>query len=276
MRFLKMHGIGNDYIFFDCLSSTIENPSALSKRLSDRHFGIGGDGVVLIEPSSAADFRMRIFNADGSEAEMCGNAIRCVGKYLYDNRISQSTEISVETGAGILILWLNIENEKVSSVRVDMGEPVLEGTRIPTTLDQPRVVAHPLEVGGQSLSVTCVSMGNPHCVTFVEEITDELVLGLGPKVEVHPLFPNRVNVEFVRVLGREKLQMRVWERGSGETMACGTGACAVAVAAALNDLAERKVTIHLLGGDLEIEWAADNHVYKTGPAAFVFEGEVEI
>ena len=276
MRFVKMHGCGNDYIYFDCLSQPFPNPSEAARRLADRHFGIGGDGIVLIEPSQSADFRMRMFNADGSQAEMCGNAIRCVAKYLYDNEISRKTRLVIETGNGNLALALNVENGKVSSVNVDMGEPILEGKRIPTVSAKPRLVREPLEVDGKRLEVTCVSMGNPHCVVFVEEITDDWVLGLGPKVEIHPFFPNRTNAEFVQVLSRGELKMRVWERGTGETLACGTGACAAAVAAVLNDLTDRNVLIHLPGGDLEIEWSGNNRVYMTGPATFVFSGEVEI
>jgi len=271
-----MHGLGNDYIYFNCLTQTVEDPPSTARRLADRHFGIGGDGIVLIKPSESADYGMEMYNADGSRAEMCGNAIRCVGKYLYEKGITDRKELSIETGAGILRLWLRVTGNEVGSVRVDMGEPVLEGRKIPTVFDQPRVVNEPLEIDGKTVRVTCLSMGNPHCVVIVEKNTDDWVLGLGPKIEVHPAFPNRINAEFISVDNRRELGMRVWERGTGETLACGTGACAAGVAAHLNGVAERETTVHLPGGDLQIDWAEDNHVYLTGPATFVFEGEVEI
>ncbi|MCA9413711.1 MAG: diaminopimelate epimerase [Candidatus Omnitrophica bacterium] len=271
-----MEGLGNDYIYFDCLDGTLENPSAVAPRLSDRHFGIGGDGIVLILPSDKADFRMRMFNADGSEAEMCGNAIRCVGKFLYERGKTRASEIAVETGNGVLDLQLRVEENEVTGVRVDMGEPILEGPKIPTASQEDRVIGHSLEVDGKTFDVTCVSMGNPHCAIFVDEITDEHIQIWGPKIEVHPFFPRKVNVEFIQILSPTEIRMRVWERGTGETLACGTGACAVAVAANLNGKTEREVTVHLLGGDLEIEWAENNHVYMTGPGKFVFDGEVEI
>lgn len=275
-RFTKMEGLGNDYIYFDCLEQTLDNPEAIAPRLSDRHFGIGGDGIVLILPSEKADFRMRMFNADGSEAEMCGNAIRCVGKYLFERGKTKSSRVAVETGNGVLELNLRIDGDTVTGVRVDMGEPILEGPKIPTASLEDRVIGHRLEVDGTSFEVTCVSMGNPHCVIFVDSITDEHIQVWGPKIEVHPFFPRRVNVEFVQILSPTEIRMRVWERGSGETLACGTGACAVAVAAHLNGKTKREVTLHLLGGDLEIEWAENNHVYMTGPGTIVFDGEVEI
>lgn len=275
-QFFKMHGLGNDYIYFDCLEEGLSHPEEVSRRLSDRHFGIGGDGIVLIEPSLEADFRMKMFNADGSEAEMCGNAIRCVGKYLFDRGITSQQELSIQTGAGILNLSLNLSGKGVESVRVDMGEPILEGAKIPVASAASRIVGEPLEIDGQLLRITCVSMGNPHAVVFVDEIHDGLVWGTGPLLERHEFFPNRVNVEFAEALSRNEIRMRVWERGSGETMACGTGACAVGVAGALNGLTDRTVRVHLLGGDLEIEWNENNHVYMTGPATFVFEGEVDL
>jgi len=271
-----MEGLGNDYIYFDCLEKPLENPSVLASRLSDRHFGVGGDGIVLILPSEKADFRMRMFNADGSEAEMCGNAIRCVGKFLYERGKTQASEIAVETGNGVLELQLRIEGDEVTGARVDMGEPILEGPRIPTASQEDRVIGHSLEVDGRTFDITCVSMGNPHCVIFVDEILDEHIKVWGPKIEVHPFFPRKANVEFIRILSPTEIRMRVWERGSGETLACGTGACAAAVAAHLNDKTEREATVHLLGGDLEIEWAENNRVYMTGPAKFVFDGEVEV
>jgi diaminopimelate epimerase len=275
MRFTKMEGLGNDYIYFNCLEESIEDPARAAKILCDRHFKIGGDGIVLILPSEKADFRMRMFNADGSEAEMCGNAIRCVAKYVYDRRLTKKDVLCMETLAGVLNLYLAIENGVVSKVRVDMGAPVLKGTQIPVAIDKEKVIGEPLTVSGQTFSMTCVSMGNPHSIIFVDEITDEHVLTLGPKIETHELFPRKVNVEFVKVLNRNEVQMRVWERGTGETIACGTGASAVAVAAALNGLTERDVTVHLRGGDLEIQWAEDGHVFMTGPANFAFEGDVE-
>lgn len=276
-----MHGAGNDYIYVNCFDENLPfAPEKVSQIVSDRHFGIGGDGLVLICPSDVADARMRMFNADGSESEMCGNAIRCVAKYLYDFGIARKDQLAIETGNGILTLQLTIENGKMSLARVDMGEPVLVPERVPTLLrsknddaDQPAVDA-PLTVDGQTFFVTAVSMGNPHCVTFVDEPTDALVLGMGPKIEINPAFPNRVNAEFVEVISPRQLKMRVWERGSGETLACGTGACAVAVAGVLNGKSERRVQIDLIGGQLEIEWSeSDNRVYMTGPAATVFSGD---
>jgi diaminopimelate epimerase len=274
VKFVKMHGAGNDYIYFNCLETPLENPADLAPALSDRHFGIGGDGIVCILPSGTADFRMRMYNADGSEAEMCGNAIRCVGKFLYDNGYVTGDSVRIETGAGILTLRLFTENDRVTRVRVDMGEPILDGLAIPTTLDINPVLDQPLPE--TPYRITAVSMGNPHCVIFVDEITDSQVLEEGPALECSSLFPNRINVEFVKVMGRNRVQTRVWERGSGETLACGTGACAVVVACVLNSLTDRKVTVELLGGSLEIEWAEDGHVYMTGPAATVFTGEIEI
>lgn len=276
VSFTKMHGLGNDYIYFDCLETPFENPSAAAVKLSDRHFGIGGDGIVLMLPSEKADFRMRMFNADGSESEMCGNAIRCVAKYLYERGRTDQSTLTIETGNGVLTLGLTVEEGVVAGVRVDMGRPILEGPRIPTASETHRVVDQPLEVDGRVFRVTCVSMGNPHCIIPVETITDEIVLGWGPKIETHPFFPRRANVEFIEILDRGRIRMRVWERGSGETLACGTGACAVAVAANLLGRTEREVAVSLRGGDLDIEWADNDHVYMTGPATFVFDGEVEI
>ena len=270
-----MEGLGNDYIYFNCIEESIGDPAGAAKILCDRHFKIGGDGIVLILPSEKADFRMRMFNADGSEAEMCGNAIRCVAKYVYDKGLTKKEVLSIETLAGVLILYLTIADGVVTKVRVDMGEPILEGPRIPVAIDKEKVIGEPLSVDGKTFSMTCVSMGNPHCIIFVDEITDEHVLTLGPKIEKHEIFPNKVNAEFVKILNRNEVDMRVWERGTGETIACGTGASAVAVAAALNGLTERSVIVHLRGGDLEIEWAGDGHVFMTGPAKFAFEGSVE-
>jgi diaminopimelate epimerase len=276
MRFTKMHGAGNDYIYLDCFAqSAPRDPATLAIAMSDRHKGIGGDGLVLIGPSERADARMRMFNADGSESEMCGNAIRCVAKYLCDHGIVRKPELNIETGRGVLTLQVFSENGKVTRARVNMGRPILAGPQIPTLLPGEPPLKAPLDVGGRTLHVTCVSMGNPHCVTFVDDLTDDLVLGIGPQVERHPAFPRRVNAEFVRVISPREVEMRVWERGSGETQACGTGASAVCVAGVLNGLTERKILAHLPGGDLELEWAESGEVYKTGPAVEVFSGEWE-
>lgn len=280
--FTKMHGIGNDYVYFDCLRNPdlVPDPAAVAPRIADRHFGVGGDGIVLILPGSEAEFRMRMFNADGSEAEMCGNAIRCVGKYLYDYGHVNGSAVQIQTGAGVLSLELEIdsEGESVSAVRVDMGEPILTPADIPVRASANPVLRHALKLpDGRTLALTCVSMGNPHAVAFVPQITDAMVLQDGPEVEVHPDFPSRTNVEFVEVLDRDEVRMRVWERGSGETMACGTGACAVAVAGVLENLTNRAITVHLRGGGLRICWdQATNHVFMTGPATESFTGAVEL
>ncbi|MFG0296719.1 MAG: diaminopimelate epimerase [Maioricimonas sp. JB045] len=274
MRFTKMHGAGNDYVYVDCFSESMpDNPPELARVISDRHKGVGGDGLILICPSERADARMRMFNADGSEAEMCGNGIRCVAKYVYDHDIARKETLEIETGAGVLSLDVFAENGLVEQVRVNMGAPILESERIPTTLAGDPPVKAPLEVAGRTLDVTCVSMGNPHCITFVDEVNDEWVHGVGPQVEVHPAFPNRINAEFIQIVSPTEMIMRVWERGSGETQACGTGACASAVAGVLNGLTERKVLCHLPGGDLTLEWAESGEVYMTGPATEVFTGE---
>ena len=276
MKFTKMHGLGNDYIYVNCFEETVEDPSALSIEISDRHFGIGSDGLVLIMPSETEDFRMRMFNNDGSEGEMCGNAIRCIGKYVYDNGLTKKEVVSVETLGGIKVIDLNIKNGSLESARVDMGEPILEPDKIPVNFNSNPVVNEPLEVDGKTYHVTCVSMGNPHAVTYMKEIDNLALDKVGPSFEVHEKFPNRINTEFVEVINREKLKMRVWERGSEETLACGTGACAVLVASVLNGLSERNATIELRGGSLQIEWnEVDNHVYMTGPATKVFDGEIE-
>lgn len=280
MRFTKMHGAGNDYVYVDCFSQAAPgDPAEVARRVSDRHFGVGGDGLVLILPSEAADARMRMFNADGSEAEMCGNAVRCVAKYVYDHGLARKPTLKVETGRGVLSLDLEVAGGRVERVRVDMGEPILPADQIPTTLPGNErlpgcpVVDAELSIGGRKLKVTCVSMGNPHCVTYVPKLSDYWVLRIGPKVETDPHFSRRVNAEFVEVISRAEARMRVWERGSGETMACGTGASAVCVAGAISDRTDRKVLVHLRGGDLELHWAEDNHVYMTGPAVEVFSGE---
>lgn len=275
MRFTKMQGAGNDYVYVDCFQEKVPHDVAkLAIAIADRHFGVGGDGLILIGPSERADARMRMFNADGSESEMCGNGLRCVAKYVYDHGIATKPLLRIETGRGILQAAIEAKDGKAQRVRLDMGEPILDGPLIPTTLPGQPPQEVPLTVGEVTLPVTCVSMGNPHCVAFVEAITDQHVLGWGPKIEHHPAFPKRVNAEFVTVQSRTEATMRVWERGSGETLACGTGACAVAVAGILTGRFDRTVLIHLLGGDLEIEWsAADGHVYLTGPAVEVFSGD---
>lgn len=276
MRFTKMEGLGNDYIYVDCMAgepaSDWEN---LSIRMSDRHFGVGADGIILIMPSKVADFRMRMFNADGSEGKMCGNGSRCVAKYVYDNGLTRKTEVTLETLAGIKVLKMHLGADgKVDTVTVDMGEPILTAAEVPALSASERMVEETLPTAKHGdFAVTAVSMGNPHGVIFVDEITDELVLGAGPELERHSAFPDRANIEFVKVIDGETVQMRVWERGSGETLACGTGACATAVAAALTGRTNRKVTVKLIGGNLSIEWnEKDNHVYMTGPARTVFTG----
>lgn len=279
MHFTKMHGAGNDYIYVDCFAEPIPiDPATLARRMSDRRVGIGADGLILICPTDRADAEMRMFNADGSASEMCGNGIRCVAKYVHDHGVSRRNPLKIESAGRIYTLDLDVEHGSVASVRVDMGEPILTPAAIPTNLRSPRgpeepVVDVPISVGGREFQVTTVAMGNPHCVTFVDRATDDWVLGTGPQLEVDPRFPKRVNCEFVEVLGRSELRQRTWERGSGETFACGTGACAVCVAGVLTGRSDRNVVIHLLGGDLEIEWNEDNnHVYMTGPAAEVFSG----
>lgn len=273
MKFTKMEGLGNDYVYINCFEETIQNPSELAIRISDRHFGVGGDGLILILASTKADAQMRMFNADGSEAGMCGNGIRCVGKYLYDHHLVQKKVITIETLAGIKNLQLETSNDRVVSVRVDMGEPILDPALIPIKIQKKSVIAEPIEVNGRSYQFTGVSMGNPHCIIFIPAITNQMVLQDGPTLEVHPYFPHKTNVEFIEVLTKDLIRMRVWERGSGETMACGTGACAAVVAAILNGLTNPIVTVKLLGGDLKIEWEKDsNRVFMTGPAIEVFQG----
>lgn len=274
MRFTKMHGAGNDYVYVDCFS---ERPpadiAATAIAISDRHTGVGGDGLVLICPSESADARMRMFNADGSESEMCGNAIRCVAKYVHDHGLVKKPELKIETGRGILTMQLATGSDgKVDRVTVNMGAPILEAARIPTTLPGNPPLNAELEVAGKTIHVNCVSMGNPHCVTFVDEVNDDWVLRVGPQIENHPAFPRRVNAEFIQVISPDEFIMRVWERGSGETLACGTGACASAVAAVLTGRTNRTVTAHLRGGDLRLEWSSDGDVFMTGPAAEVFSG----
>ncbi len=274
MKFTKMHGLGNDFIVIAGEQQLPENVSQLAIDLCNRFFGIGADGLVYILPSEKADFKMRIINSDGSEAEQCGNAIRCVSKYVYDNGLIDRTEITIETlGAGVQPVQLTVKDGVVAAVRVDMGQPILNGLQVPTTIDSDRVVAQPIEVDGRSFTFTAVSMGNPHCVIYVDDAVHFDLGTWGPKLETHPLFPRKTNVEFVTVNSRSQADMRVWERGAGPTLACGTGACATVVSSVLNGLTDRTATVSLKGGDLHIEWSeADNHVYMTGPAAVVFTG----
>ncbi len=277
MTFVKMQGLGNDYLYFDCTKEMIDNPSELAIRLSNRNFGAGSDGIILICPSEVADFRMDMYNEDGSQGKMCGNGIRCVGKFVHDRGLTDKTTVTVETLSGVKVLDLTLdENGMVKCVRVDMGEPELESANIPTTFESERAVAVNLNVNGTNNTVTCVSMGNPHCVVFTDNDIDNIELDkIGPDFENHPVFPDRVNTEFVNLLPDGVLKMRVWERGSGETLACGTGACAVFTAAVLNGVVEEKSgTVRLRGGDLFIEWGEDNHIYMTGPAEFVYEGKL--
>ena len=275
MKFTKMQGIGNDYVYVNCLQETVENPSELAKKISDRHYGVGSDGLIMINPSDKADFEMEMYNADGSRGDMCGNGIRCVAKYVYDYGLTDKTSISVETLAGIKYLDLTVEDGKVVLVKVDMGKPMLRPEEVPVVSEKEEVIDEPITVDGQEYRMTCVSMGNPHAVVFIDQDVKEFPLEtVGVKFENHERFPKRVNTEFVNVLDRHTAQMRVWERGSGETLACGTGACAVAVACALNGLTEDEVTVKLLGGDLQIKWDREkNTVYMTGPAEVVFDGE---
>lgn len=275
MKFTKMHGCGNDYVYVNCFEEKVENPAETARFVSDRHFGVGSDGLILICPSERADFQMKMYNADGSEGEMCGNGIRCVAKYVYDRRMTDKTGISVETKAGVKYLDLTVENGKVALVCVDMGEPVLAPAKIPVESGRERVIDEPIAAGGKEWRMTCVSMGNPHAVVFVPQTADFEIEKYGPCFENHAAFPNRTNTEFVQVLGRNEINMRVWERGSGETLACGTGACASVMACILNGRTENEVTVHLLGGDLTVRYdAPSNHIFMTGPATTVFEGEL--
>jgi len=277
MKFTKMHGIGNDYIYVNGFEEQIENPTEFAIRYSDRHKGIGSDGLVIILPSTYCDFRMQMLNADGSEAEMCGNAARCIGKYVYDKGLTKKTDLTLETLAGVKKLKLFLgEDNLVESVTVDMGEPILESGRIPTTIKQNNIVNESVTFSPSvKYRITCVSMGNPHAVIFTKDIHKLNLPKTGSLIENADIFPRRTNVEFIEMISPDKMKMRVWERGSGETMACGTGACAAAVAGVLNGVASRKTTVELLGGELVIEWNAfDNHVYLTGTATTVFEGEI--
>ena len=274
IKFTKMQGLGNDYVYIDATKENIENPSMLSKYISDRHFGVGSDGLILICPSDKADFRMRMFNSDGSEAEMCGNGIRCVGKFVYDKKLTDKTLVTIETKAGIKTLKLNVKDKEVDTVRVDMGIPIIESEKIPVITDEKIAQNLRLNALDKSFDFTCVSMGNPHAVTIVDNVSDFDVKKYGSILEVNEVFPNKTNVEFVEIKDPENIKMRVWERGAGETLACGTGACASVVACNLNGLTKRSVNVELLGGNLNIELGEDNHVYMTGPAVTVFEGEL--
>ena len=277
MKFTKMHGCGNDYVYVDCTNEMIENPSEVSKYVSDRHFGIGSDGLILICSSETADFRMAMYNADGSEGAMCGNGIRCVAKYVYDKGLTDKKNISIETKSGIKELELTVEDGKVSLVKVNMGAPILKAKDIPVDVDTEKCIDSDINVDGKDYKITCVSMGNPHGVVFVDSVADIDIEKIGPKFENHPMFPDRVNTEFVQVLNRHEVNMRVWERGSGETLACGTGTCATVVACVLNGLTDDEVTVHLLGGDLFIKYDRENDtVWMTGPAVIAFEGTIEL
>ena len=272
-----MHGCGNDYVYVNCFKEKVENPTEVAIKVSDRHFGIGSDGLILILPSEVADFRMGMYNADGSEGNMCGNGIRCVAKYVYDYGLTDKTQISVETKSGIKYLDLFVENGKVKTVKVDMGEPKLLSKEIPVVWDKEKMIGEPITVAGADYEMTCVSMGNPHAIVWVEDTKSLDLEKIGPDFEHHKMFPERVNTEFVQVLDRNTVNMRVWERGSGETWACGTGACATAVACILNGKTEDEVLVHLVGGDLKIQYDREsNHVFMTGPATVVFDGEIEL
>lgn len=299
MKFTKMEGLGNDYVYVNCFRENVENPSELAKKISDRHFGIGSDGLILIKPSETADFTMEMYNADGSQSEMCGNGIRCVGKYVYDYGLTDKTSITVETLAGIKYLDFKLADGRVNLVTVNMGEPILAPQDIPVSMDEimknctavnefPEKIIEadiqkigmirdcPVRIAGKKWNITCVSMGNPHCVTFINDTDSFPLEEIGPQFETNSIFPNRVNAEFVQIVNRKYAKMRVWERGSGETLACGTGTCASVVAAILNGLTEDEVTVRLLGGELIIKWDREsNKVYMTGPARVVFDGEIE-
>ena len=280
MKFTKMHGIGNDYVYVNCFKETVTDPAAVARFVSDRHFGIGSDGLILIKPSDIADCEMDMYNLDGSQGAMCGNGIRCVAKYVYDYGIVNKTNISVATKSGIKYLDLTLGKDgKVALVKVNMGSPILTARQIPVVSTSEQVINKPLDVNGTTYNITAVSMGNPHAIVYMDELDTLDIEKIGPQFENHIAFPDRINTEFVKVIDRHTLQMRVWERGSGETLACGTGACAVAVASTLNGLVEEDtpVTVKLLGGDLQILWnRQENLVYMTGPATTVFDGEIDL
>ena len=277
MEFVKMEGCGNDYVYVNGFNTKIDNPNELSKIVSDRHFGIGSDGLIVINPSEVADFKMSMYNADGSEGKMCGNGIRCVAKYVYDYKMIDKEVITVETLAGIKTLKLNVENGKVKTVRVNMGSPIINAKDVPVISDKEKVINEPVVIDGKEYGITCVSMGNPHAITFVDDTDSLKIEKIGPGFEKNEIFPDRVNTEFIQIIDRKTIKMRVWERGSGETLACGTGACASVVACVLNNLTDNKVTVKLLGGDLEIKYdTEENTVYMTGPARIAFTGNIDI
>ena len=277
MKFTKMQGIGNDYVYVNCFREQVENPSQVAIKVSDRHFGVGSDGLILIKPSDVADFEMEMYNADGSQGAMCGNGIRCVAKYVYDYHLTDKTSISVNTKSGIKYLDLTVEDGKVKEVKVNMGAPILNTAEIPMIYGKEQVIAQPLNINQNLYEVTAVSMGNPHVIVYMEDVKNLKIEEVGPYFEKSSVFPESVNTEFVRVIDRNTVEMRVWERGSGETLACGTGACAVAVACILNGYTEDQVTVKLLGGDLKIFWDRETDlVYMTGPAEVVFDGEIQI
>lgn len=277
MKFAKMQGIGNDYVYVNCFEENVENPSEVAIKVSDRHFGIGSDGLILIKPSDIADCEMDMYNADGSQGAMCGNGVRCVAKYAYDFGIAKKEKMSIATKSGIKYVDLTVENGKAVMIKVDMGAPELVPAKIPVLLDGERAVDAPIDVEGCEYRITAVSMGNPHAIVYMDDIHSLEIEKIGPKFENHKCFPDRVNTEFVHVIDENTVEMRVWERGSGETLACGTGACAVAVASILNGYTKDHVTVKLLGGDLQIFWDREkNLVYMTGPATLVFEGEIEL
>lgn len=278
MKFTKMQGIGNDYVYVNCFEETVADPERVSEIISDRHFGIGADGLVLIMPSDKADFRMRMFNADGSEGNMCGNATRCIGKFVYDNHLTDKTSITLETRSGIKKLTLYPENGKVKTVLVDMGKAVLKPADIPMNVSGDTFINKPITVDGKEVFITAVSMGNPHAVTYVEDVDSLELEKIGPSFENHPLFPERVNTEFIKILDESTMQMRVWERGSGETWACGTGACAATAASVLNGYFphDKEITVKLRGGDLFITYKSDGTVLMRGPSETVFTGEIDV
>ena len=279
MKFTKMHGIGNDYVYVNCFEETVDNPAAVARFVSDRHYGIGSDGLIQIKPSEIADCEMDMYNLDGSQGAMCGNGIRCVAKYVYDYGIVKKKNISVATKSGIKYLDLSVRNGKAVTVKVNMGSPILSPKEIPFVSEKEQVINEPLDIEGETFHITAISMGNPHGIVFMDDINSLEIEKIGPKFENHIAFPDRVNTEFVKVLDRHTVQMRVWERGSGETLACGTGACAVAVASILNGHVDgdSPVTVRLLGGNLEIFWnRQENLVYMTGPATTVFDGEIDL
>lgn len=277
MEFVKMEGCGNDYVYVNGFNTKIDNPNELSKIVSDRHFGIGSDGLIVINPSEVADFKMSMYNADGSEGKMCGNGIRCVAKYVYDYKMIDKEVITVETLAGIKTLKLNVVNGKVKTVRVNMGSPIINAKDVPVISDKEKVINESVVIDGKEYGITCVSMGNPHAITFVDDTDSLKIEKIGPGFEKNEIFPDRVNTEFIQIIDRKTIKMRVWERGSGETLACGTGACASVVACVLNNLTDNKVTVKLLGGDLEIKYDTDeNTVYMTGPARIAFTGNIDI